>query len=152
MKRFKFRLDPVIRYREYRERIAQIELARETQALIQTKNRISEIEQAKQYAACELDGEEEEGIEVDRHRLFTAYLRGLRHEIESESERLIEIGKRIREKQELVKAETIKKKTLEWIKQTEYTKYLECVNRAEQKAADEMFGLRRKAVGSPRIF
>jgi len=148
MKRFKFRLDPVIRYREYRERIAQIKLARETQALIQSKNRISEIEQARRYAVSELDGEQEEGIEVDRYRVFTAYLRGLRHEIESESERLIEIGKRIREKQELVKAETIKKKTLEWIKQTEYSKYLEWVNRAEQKTADELIGLRRKAVGS----
>ena len=101
MKRFKFRLDPVIRYREYRERIAQIELARETQALIETKNRISEIEQTRRYAASELDGEQKEGIEVDRYRVFTAYLRGLRHEIESESERLVEIGKRIREKQEI---------------------------------------------------
>jgi len=73
-----------------------------------------------------------------------------RHEIESESERLIEIGQRIREKQELVKAETIKKKTLEWIKQTEYSKYLEWLNRAEQKTADELIGLRRKAVGSRR--
>jgi flagellar FliJ protein len=148
MKRFKFRLDPVIRYREYLERIAQIELARETQALIETKNRISEIEQTRLYAASELDGEQTEGIEVDRYRVFTAYLRGLRHEIESESERLIEIGKRIRKKQEAVKAETIKKKTLEWLKETEYSKYLEWVNRAEQKAADELVGLSRKAVGS----
>ncbi len=148
MKRFKFRLDPVIRYREYRERIAQIELARETQALIETKSRISEIEQTRRYAASEFDGEQTEGIEVDRYRIFTAYLRGLRHEIESESERLIEIGKRIRKKQEAVKAETIKKKTVEWLKETEYSKYLEWVNRAEQKAADELVGLRRKAVGS----
>jgi flagellar FliJ protein len=148
MKRFKFRLDPVIRYREYLERIAQIELARETQALIETKNRISEIEQTRRYAASELDGKQKEGIEVDRYRVFTAYLRGLRHEIESESERLIEIGKRIREKQEAVKAETIKKKTLEWLKETEHSKYLEWVNRAEQKAADELVELSRKAVGS----
>jgi flagellar FliJ protein len=148
MKRFKFRLDPVIRYREYLERIAQIELARETQALIETKNRISEIEQTRRYAASELDGKQKEGIEVDRYRVFTAYLRGLRHEIESESERLIAIGKRIREKQEAVKAETIKKKTLEWLKETEHSKYLEWVNRAEQKAADELVELSRKAVGS----
>ena len=148
MKRFKFRLDPVIRYREYRERIAQIELHRETQALIETKNRISELEQSRRYAAGELDGEQTEGIEVDRYRVFTAYLRGLRHEIESESERLIEIGKRIRKKQEAVKAETIKKKTVEWLKETEYSTYLEWVNRAEQKAADELVGLSRKAVSS----
>lgn len=146
MKRFKFRLDPVIRYREYRERIAQIAVARETQALVESKNRISEMEQVRRYTASELDSEQEQGIEVDRHRVFTAYLQGLRDEIKSESEHLVEIGKRIREKQEAVKVETIKKKTLEWIKQTKYSKYLEWINRAEQKAADELIGLKKHEI------
>ena len=146
MKRFKFRLDPVIRYREYQERIAQIGLARETQALVESKNRISEMKQTRRYTATELDSEQKRGIEVDRHRVFTAYLQGLRDEIESESGRLVEIGKRMREKQEAVKAETIKKKTLEWIKQTKYSKYLERMNRAEQKAADELIGLKKHEI------
>ena len=146
MKRFRFRLDPVIRYREYRERIAQIGLAREAQALIESKNRISEMEHTMRHTAGELDSEQKQGIEADRHRVFTTYLQGLRDEIESESERLVEIGKRIREKQEAVKAETIKKKTLEWIKQTRYSKYLEWINRAEQKAADELTGLKKHEV------
>ena len=145
MKKFKFRLDPVIRYQEYRERIAQIELAREKQLLIESKNRITEIEEIKRDAACKLDGEEKEGIEVDRYRVFGAYLQGLQDEIESEGERLVEIGKRIRKRQQVVKAETIKKKTMEWIKQSERSKYLEWINRAEQKAADELIGLREKS-------
>ena len=145
MKRFKFRLDPVVRYREYRERIAQIDLARETQALIETRNRISEIEETRRSAASDLDAEQKEGIEVDRYQVFAAYLQGLRDEIDSESGRLIEIGKKLREKQRVVKAEMIKKKTLEWIKQNEYTKYLECMNRLEQKAADDLIGLRKKS-------
>ena len=146
MKRFKFRLDPVIRYREYRERIAQIGLARETQALVESENRISEIEQARRYTASELDIEQKQGIEVDRHLVFTAYLQGLRDEIESERERLVEIDKRIREKQEAAKVETMKKKTLEWIKQIQYSKHLKWINRAEQKAADELIGLKKHEV------
>ena len=146
MKRFKFRLDPVIRYREYRERIAQIGLARETQALVESKNRIYEIEQARQYTVSELDSEQKQGIEVDRHLIFTAYLQGLRDEIESERERLVEIDKRIREKQEAAKVETMKKKTLEWIKQIQYSKHLKWINRAEQKAADELIGLKKHEV------
>jgi flagellar FliJ protein len=146
MKRFKFRLDPVIRYREYRERIAQIGLARETQALVERKNRISEIEQARRCTVSELDSEQKQGIEVDRHLIFTAYLQGLHDEIESERERLVEIDKRIREKQEAAKVETMKKKTLEWIKQTQYSKHLKWINRAEQKAADELIGLKKHEV------
>lgn len=146
MKRFKFRLDPVIRYREYRERIAQIGLARETQALVESEKRISEIEQARRCTVSELDSEQKQGIEVDRHLIFTAYLQGLHDEIESERERLVEIDKRIREKQEAVKVETMKKKTLEWIKQTQYSKHLKWINRAEQKAADELIGLKKHEV------
>ena len=146
MKRFKFRLDPVIRYREYRERIAKIGLARETQALVESKNRISEIEQARRYTAIELDSEQKQGIEVDRHMVFTDYLQGLRDEIASERERLVEIDKRIREKQEAAKVETMKKKTLEWIKQNQYSKYLKCINRAEQKASDELSGLKKHEI------
>ena len=145
MKRFKYRLDPLVRYREYRERIAQIDLAREIQALIETKNRISGIEEIRRRAASDLYGEQKEGIEADRYRVFMAYLQGLRDEIDSESVRLIEIGKRLREKQRVVKAETIKKKTLERIKQNEYAKYLERMNRIEQKAADDLTGLRKKS-------
>ncbi len=146
MKRFKFRLDPVIRYREYRERIAQIGLARETQALVESEKRISEIEQARRCTVSELDSEQKQGIEVDRHLIFTAYLQGLHDEIESERERLVEIDKRIREKQEAAKGETMKKKTLEWIKQTQYSKHLKWINRAEQKAADELIGLKKHEV------
>ena len=145
MKRFKFRLDPLVRYREYRERIAQVDLAREIQALIETKNRISGIEEIRRNAASDLYGEQKEGMQVDRYRVFTAYLQGLRDDIDSESERLIEIGKRLREKQRVAKAETIKKKTLERIKQNEYSKYLEQMNRIEQKAADELTGLMKKS-------
>ncbi|NVL91056.1 MAG: flagellar export protein FliJ [Desulfobacterales bacterium] len=146
MKRFKFRLDPVIRYRQYLERIAQINLAKEKQALIETRNRISGIEQTKRHAAGELEREQEQGIEVDRHRIFTDYLRGLGEDIEFESERLIEIGKRVRERQEAVKAETIKKKTLEWLKEAEYNKYLALIDRAEYKESDELIGLARGSV------
>ena len=146
MKRFKFRLDPVIRYREYRERIAQIGLARETQALVESEKRISEIEQARRCTVSELDSEQKQGIEVDRHLIFTAYLQGLHDEIESERERLVEIDKRIREKQEAAKVETMKKKTLEWIKQTQYSIHLKWINRAEQKAADELIGLKKHEV------
>lgn len=146
MKRFKFRLDPVIRYREYRERIAQLSLARETRALIESRNRISEMQQTRRHIFSELDSEQKRGIEVDRHRVFTTYLQGLHDEIESESEHLVETGKRISKKQKAVKAETIKKKSLESIRQTKYSKYLERINRAEEKAADELIGLKKHEI------
>ena len=145
MKRFKFRLNPVIRYRQYRERMALIDLAGAKRALVETNNRIRQIKQTRKAAAMELEYQEAEGIGMDHYRIYTAYLDRLRRETESEGEHLVEIGRTIREKRKAVEVESINKQTLEWIKQTEYTKYLQEIGRAEQKAADELIGLRRRS-------
>lgn len=146
MKRFRFRLEPVVRYRQYLERIAQLDLARERQAFVKTKERISAIEETIRQAAGELEAEEDHGVDVERCRLFLVYLRGLNHDIEAENRRLGEIGRRIREKQDIVKGKSIKRKTMELLKKHEYFKYLEWVGIAEQKMADELIALRKDEI------
>ena len=143
MKRFKFRLEPVIRYRQYLERLALIELARAKQDLFQTKKRIQEMQQSKKDAATELDSRQAEGMKASRYRIYTDYLQGLSDRIESENERLVGIGRTIKERHQAAETERIKKETLEWVRQSEYTKHVQRINRAEQKAADELVSLRR---------
>jgi flagellar FliJ protein len=144
MRRFRFRLDPVIKYRQYRERIALMNVARAKQALIETTNRIRQIGNSRKAAQRELDSAQAEGIGVDRYRRYATYLDRLHREMESENERLIEAGKTIKEKQQIAEGETIRKDTFEWLKQREYEEYQQIVSRAEQKAADELVGLTRK--------
>lgn len=144
VQRFKFRLDPLIRYRQHRYRMALMDVAKAKRALIETTKRIRQIEQSRKATARELGNEEAQGIGVDYYRTYAAYLDRLRREIESENERLIEISKTVKEKHKAAEAERISKETLEWVKQTEYANYMQMVNRAEQKATDELVGLRRK--------
>ena len=145
MKRFEFKLDPVIRYRRYLERIALIDLAKSKEALVQTKKRIQETEQARKDSEKDLGSRETQGIGVGKHRIYTAYLQGLSDRIVSEDGRLVEIGKTIREKHQAVETQRIKRETLELIRQKEYDRYLRWIDKAEQKAADELVSLRRES-------
>ena len=120
MKRFKFRLDPIIRYRQYLERLALMELAKAREELTETEKRIRKIQQTTRDVTRELSSLQAEGIGVDRYRIYADYLQGLKDKIECEDERLVEIGKAVREQHKAVEVERIKKETLEWIRQNEY--------------------------------
>ena len=143
MKRFKFRLDPIIRYRQYLERLALMELAKAREELTETEKRIRKIQQTTRDVTRELSSLQAEGIAVDRYRIYADYLQGLKDRIECEDERLVEIGKAVREKHKAVEVERIKKETLEWIRQNEYAKHSRMIDREQQKAAEELVSLNR---------
>jgi len=144
MKRFKFRLDPVLRYRRYRQELALMELARARQALVLSEKKIQQIQQTREGVMMDLDARQAERLEVNRYRIYTAYLKGLGAKIESEKEHLVEMGREVRDKYETAEASRISEETLQWVRQTQYTDYLQSSDRAEQKAADELIALRKR--------
>jgi flagellar FliJ protein len=147
MKKFKFRLDPVLRYRQYREELALMELAKARQALVLSKKKIQQIQEARKGVMTDLDARQTEGLEVNRYRIYTAYLQGLGEKIESENEHLVQIGRMVKEKHETAEAERISKDTLQRVRETQYTHYLQGHDRTEQKAADELIALRKRPGG-----
>jgi flagellar FliJ protein len=147
MKKFKFKLDPVLRYRRYREELALMELAKARQALVLSKKKIQQIQQARKGVMTDLDARQTEGLEVNRYRIYTAYLQGLGEKIESENEHLVEIGRMVKEKHETAEAARISKDTLQRVRETQYFHYLQGRDRTEQKAADELIALRKRPEG-----
>jgi flagellar FliJ protein len=147
MKKFKFRLDPVLRYRQYREELALMELAKARRALVLSKKKIQQIERGRKGVMTDLDGRQTEGLEVNRYRIYTAYLQGLGEKIKSENEHLVEIGRMVKEKHETAETERISKDTLQRVRETQYTHYLQGRDRTEQKAADELIALRKRPGG-----
>lgn len=146
MKKFKFRLDPVLRYRRYLERLALMELAKAKTAVVETKTEIAKREALKKAAAAALGLRETEGMSVHEHRIYAAYLRGLDDQIEEATVRLTKLAEDVRKKHEAVEAHRVKKETLETIRNKEHNDHLEKFYRAQQKESDELFGLRQKTV------
>jgi flagellar export protein FliJ len=120
-----------------------MELAKAKQDLTETEKSIRKIQQTTRDVARELGSLQAEGIGVDRYRIYADYLQGLKDKIECEDERLVEIGKAVREKHKAVEVERIKKETLEWIRQNEYAKHSRMIDREQQKGADELVSLNR---------
>ena len=147
MKKFKFKLDPVLRYRRYREELALMELAKARQALVLSKKKIQQIQQARKGVMTDLDARQTEGLEVNRYRIYTAYLQGLGEKIESENEHLVQIGRMVKEKHETSEAARVSKDTLQRVRETQYTHSLQGRDRTEQKTADELIALRKRPGG-----
>ncbi len=144
MKRFKFRLDPVIRYRQYLEKMALMELAKAKAAVVQTKQRIRDLEQAKKDMAVDLRIQEGQGMSVRRFRVYEAYLHGLDDQIDVQTGRLPKLEQAVMQKYKAAEAQRVKKETLELAREKQHGKYMEQVALAEQKSVDELISLRRR--------
>jgi len=144
MKKFKFKLDAVLRYRKYRERNAQLELVKAKNAVIEKRNLIERLKQNRHKAILELKDHEDKGVSVGRHRFYTNYITGTDAALEEEHKQLIVLEKEMRKHQELVKKEQIKRKTLEKIEEKQKNEYVSEFIKFEQKAMDEMVVIRRQ--------
>ncbi|MBW2196086.1 MAG: flagellar export protein FliJ [Deltaproteobacteria bacterium] len=151
MKRFRFRLDSVIRYRQYREQIALMELAKARRERIHTEEKIQGMYETKREVLRDLAVSQTRGIKAGRHRIYSAYLDRLGDQIETENDRLVEIGQTISHRHEIAEGERIKKETLELLRENERKKHLEMIEATQQKEADEVVTLRyeRKGLWSP---
>lgn len=116
MKQFKFRLEPLLRFREHLLEQAQQEVARIRSDLLACDARIAVWE--KDYAATsrELDQEVSSGIDVKRYQHYTRYLEGIESNLEGENLRRKQLTRRLEEKQRHLHQRSVDKKVLENLK------------------------------------
>lgn len=145
MKKFHFRLDPVIRYRKYLEQTAQLQLALAEQAVISCRREIKYLMAFRDSFSKELEDEEKKGIEVHIYQMYKLYIEKIDRDIVSEQQHLRELLIKRERKREDLNAASIKKKSLECLKDMRYLRYKEECNLLEQKTLDELMVLRRKA-------
>jgi len=144
MKKFKFRLAAVLRYRKYLEQNAQLELVKAKNAVIEKRNLIERLKQNRLKAILELKDREDKGVSVGRHRFYTNYITGTDAALEEEHKQLLVLEKEMRRHQEIVRKEQIKRKTLEKIEEKQKNEYNSEYIKFEQKSMDEMVVIRRK--------
>ena len=122
-------------------------LARARHALVLSEKKIQQIQQIRKGVMTDLDARQAKRLEVNRYGIYRAYLNGLGAKMASEKELLAEIGRDVKDKYETAEAKRISKETLQWVRQTQYTDYLQSSDRAEQKAAEELVALGKRPGG-----
>ena len=143
MKPFSFRLESVLNYRRYLEKSAQRDLFN---ARNEQKNReigVKRLGGKRVETAQQCSEEVFQGIDVPRYRMYRSFLETLNSDLESARVSLKEGQEEVRAKVGALKGESVRKKTLEVLKDLQHRRYLRTVENQNQKEMDELVILRR---------
>ncbi|MFA5902522.1 MAG: flagellar export protein FliJ [Desulfobacula sp.] len=142
MKRFDFRLQPILNHREYLERVAKQNTARAQMDVVQCENRISDLNNTLDRQARKFENELEQGISAFEFRQHCDYLDDVETTMKQERERKIKLSGILREKLMELKKKTIDKKAMELYRERLKNEYTQTILAIEQKEMDEISSLK----------
>lgn len=143
MKKFRFSLEPLLKYRSFMEQKAKQELAEALKNLAECEEKIKSLENDKKDAMLTMDSEMAKGITSDQYRLHTSYIDSLDAMIFSEEDRRIRLAKVVREKQQVLAKRSVEKKAIENLKQKKRAEYIEEMLAIQQKMSDDIIMARK---------
>ena len=142
MKRFLFRLESLLRFREHLLQQAQQEVARVCSEVLACEERISRFEKDSAETSQELDKEIAAGIDEKRYKHYTDYLKGIESKLESENVHREELLKLLEEKQKHLTQRSVDKKVLENLKNRRREDYYNEMMKTLYKETDDVAILR----------
>jgi flagellar export protein FliJ len=138
MKPFSFRLDKILDYRTYLRKKAQIELFNARNECLEREKEVMGLIKKRSDISKQCSEEESIGISVIAYHTYQAYLQRIGYDLEAAYIRLDEGKEDVMVKEILLKQTSIKKKSLEVLKESKHKKYMESFGREEQKILDEI--------------
>ncbi len=143
MKRFRFSLESLLRYRNHLEQQSQLEVARARSHVLACEKRIANYEKDYEKTTQELDTEISTGITANWYKHYTDYLAGIEYDLESEHLRLQELLKLLAEKQKELAQRSMDKKVLENLKNHRREDYYREMAKNLQKETDDTIIVRK---------
>lgn len=137
MKRFQFRLEPLLSYREHLLGQAQQEVARIRADVLACDERIALLEKDSAVTNQELDKEVSTGIDVKRYQHYTKYLEGIESSLGAENLSRKQMVKLFEEKQKHLHQRAIDKKVLENLKNRRRDDYYQDLIQRLHKETDD---------------
>lgn len=147
MKKFEFRLQPLLRYREHCENQALQALMAARQQVRRCEEKIAECLKARERKETELDALIAAGMDMARYRWYMDYISGIDMALEAEEKRLKGLLKLEAEKQKDLARKSMDKKILENLKAQKKEQYFSDMLELEHKTADDMILLRKAGKG-----
>ena len=143
MKKFKFRLEPLMQYREFMERRKQLEVAQARTDVISCEQSIEQIRTTFSDTTDQLAEDLNQGIEAARFLRVNAYLSGLESLEEAEKKRHAQLLGVLARRQKELKKKTIEKKAIEKLKLRQKEEYYTGMMKEEQQSLDDIIILRQ---------
>jgi flagellar FliJ protein len=142
MKRFEFKLQPLLKYREYLERIAQQNTAKAHMDVKNCEKQILHLKQIWDQNADKIEAIVVNGVSASEFRRYHHYLEAVESGIEDEKSRKIQLKKILKEKLLELKKKSVDKKAMELYREKLKTIYTREVIKIEQKELDEISSLK----------
>ena len=144
MKKFSFRLDRLLNYRQYLEKQAQKNLYNARNEALRREKTLERLVQGRIETDRQCRAEGAKGVDVPWYRIYQSFLQKADHDLETARIRLQKGEENVRAKMAILEQRSVKKKTLEVLKDMQYQKYLKQLGKEEQKIMDETAVMGRK--------
>jgi flagellar FliJ protein len=151
MKRFKFKLQPLLNYREYLERIARKNTAKANMDVKDCERHITRLKQTYDQKADKIDDMVAKGVSASEFRQHHYYLDTVESSIKEETSRKIELDKCHKEKLLELKKKSVDKKVMELYRERLETEYTQEGIKNEQKESDEISSIKTARALSDEI-
>lgn len=143
MKKFDFKLQSVLNYREHLENLARQEVIQVLKDMTDCEKRIKQIRQAQQLLADQMENEAVKGISAILFRQYNDYLDSLGDDIALKLQELEQLQKMLAVKQQFLTKKSVDRKVIERLREKKRGEYLEEVMYEEQKIADDISSLKK---------
>ncbi len=142
MKKFKFKLEPLLKYRKYLERIAQQKTAKAHMDVKQCEQEITHLEQTWDHQADKMEIAAKKGVSASQFQQYYQYQVAVENSIVQEKTRKIELDKTLREKLLKLKKKSVDKRAMEIYQDKLKAQYTQEMIQIEQKELDEISTLK----------
>ncbi len=144
MKKFSFRLDRLLNYRKYLEKQAQKNLFNARHEALKRDKSLKRLVEKRIQTERRCREEGTKGMDVSWYRIYQSFLQKSDHDVEMARIRLQKGEARVRAKVAILGKKSVRKKTLEVLKDMQYQKYRHQLGKEEQTAMDELAVMGRK--------
>jgi flagellar export protein FliJ len=138
MKPYSFRLNKILDYRKYLRKRAQIDVFNARNECQKREKEVLKLVEQRDGISEECSEEETKGMCVPVYKIFKTFLKKIDCDLEEAHLRFNEGKEKVMVKEAILKQASIKKKTLETLKDFQHKKYMETLRREEQKILDEI--------------
>lgn len=142
MKRFEFKFEPLLNYREYLERLAMQDTARTNVDIKNCEILIKELENTWERSSREIEKNVKKGIKASFFRQCQGYLDSVQNGIEQENDRKKQLKKLLEKKLSELKKKSLDKRVMEVYKEKLNREYTQERIKTEQKESDEIVSLK----------
>jgi len=142
MKRFDFKLEPLLKYRKYQERLAQQKTAKAHMDVQDCEMQISRLLYARSENVRNMDQIVDQGVSAVEFKRYYQYQDAVENSIQQEIVRKRQLQRILNEKLTELKQKSVEKKAMETYREKRRYQYSQEMIRNEQKTMDDILSVK----------